>query len=149
MACWLASVRMSHVEPQSFSFRLLGRNLHPFPPPQSLDPFVIDGPTELTEKYYNPTVAVSTVTASQFNHVVDGKSLEVSLGGLGQDLLVQRQTGDSTSQTLVLPLQLLQPLELIGLHPAILRASTVGGYLAHANLRHQLSSPPGSAEYST
>ena len=39
------------VEPQSFSFRLLGRNLHPFPPPQSLDPFVIDGPTGLSEKY--------------------------------------------------------------------------------------------------
>lgn len=72
--------------------------------------------------------------ASQFDHVVDGKRLEVSLGGLIQDLLVQRQTGDSTSQTLVLPLQLLQPLELIGLHPAIFSASTVESYLAHANL---------------
>ena len=85
---------------------------------------------------------------SQIDHVVDRRSLEVSLGGLGQNLFAQRQIGDSTWQTLVLLLQLLQPLELIGLHPAILLAPAIERHLAHANLADRSSyRRPFSAEY--
>ncbi len=37
-----------------------------------------------------------------------------SLGGLGQDQLVERQVGDRLAQTLVLNLQLLHALDLVG-----------------------------------
>ena len=49
----------------------------------------------------------------------DGRGLEISLCGLGQDQLVQRQIGDSTSKTIVLDLQLLQPLHLIAFQATV------------------------------
>ena len=49
-----------------------------------------------------------------------GRGLEVSLCGLRQDQLVQRQIRHRSPKTIVLSLQLLQPLHLIALQAAIL-----------------------------
>jgi len=58
----------------------------------------------------------------------------VSPGGLGQDHLVQRQITHGTSQTGILILQLLQPLQLISAHATILITSSVTGLLRYADL---------------
>jgi hypothetical protein len=48
------------------------------------------------------------------------RGLEVSLGGLGQDQLIQRQIGDRPAQPAILGFQLLQPLDLVALKTTVL-----------------------------
>ena len=48
------------------------------------------------------------------------RGLEVSLGSLLQDQLVQRQVGDRLAQPHILSLQILQPFHLVRLQAAIL-----------------------------
>src|SRR5690606_10117156 len=60
-----------------------------------------------------------------------GRGSEVSLGGLRQDLLVQREIGNRLAQPHVLTLQLLQPLGLVHLQAAIFLAPAIVGLLRH------------------
>ena len=53
----------------------------------------------------------------------DARGLEVSLGGLGQDQLVEREIGDGFTHPTVLKLQLFEPLHLVGFEPAELLAT--------------------------
>src|SRR5215208_369272 len=55
----------------------------------------------------------------------DARGLEVSLGCLLQDQLVQRQVGNRSAQPRVLSLEILQSLDLIALEPAKLLAPAV------------------------
>src|SRR5262249_5447516 len=66
------------------------------------------------------------------------RGLVVSLGGLFQDQLVQRQISHCPLQPGVLPLKLLQPLRLIQLQTAILGAPPIIGLLRHADRPAQL-----------
>jgi hypothetical protein len=53
------------------------------------------------------------------------RGLDVSLCGLGKNQLVERQVGDRTAQPCVLRLELLQPLDLVALQPAVLIAPPI------------------------
>lgn len=64
----------------------------------------------------------------------DARGLEVSLGGLFQDQLVQGQIRNRLAETLVLLLQTLQFLHLIRTHPAVLATPAIIGLLYNANL---------------
>ena len=56
---------------------------------------------------------------------------EVSPGGVGQDQFVQRQIRYRSPKALVLLLNLFQPLQLVGLHAAVLLAPAVKGSFIH------------------
>src|SRR3974390_1288253 len=62
------------------------------------------------------------------------RGLEVSLGGLGQDQLVQREVGYHLAQSAVLKFQLFQPLHLIGFQPTELLPPSIERHLTHADL---------------
>jgi hypothetical protein len=64
----------------------------------------------------------------------DARGLEVSLGGLFQDQLVQGQIRNRLAETLVLLLQTLQLLHLIRTHAAVLATPAIIGLLYNANL---------------
>lgn len=71
------------------------------------------------------------------------RGLEVSLGGLGQNHLVQGKVGNSTPKPGILRLQFLQPLYLVALQTAVLRPPPVVCNFRHAYLpdrfRHRFS----------
>jgi hypothetical protein len=59
--------------------------------------------------------------------------LKSYLGRFLEDRLVQAEIGNQFLQPGVLHLQLLQPLRLVHLHPAILAAPPIQGLFAHPN----------------
>jgi len=59
------------------------------------------------------------------------RGLDVSLGSLGQDQLVERQVGHSPAKPRVLRLKLLQALHLVALQPALLVPPAAIGHLRH------------------
>lgn len=66
------------------------------------------------------------------------EGLKVSLCRLREDQLVKGQVGHRPTQPLVLLLQLLQQLQLIGLHPAVLTLPAVVRHLRHADLTNRI-----------
>ena len=73
----------------------------------------------------------------------DARGLEVSLGGLSEDHLVQGQIRNGTAQPSVLGLKLLHPLHLIRLQATKLLTPSVVSNLSHADrtngVRNRLS----------
>ena len=69
----------------------------------------------------------------------DGKGSVISLGGLGQDLLVDRQIGDCSAKSRILLLQILDPLHLVRLQSAELLAPALVGELRHADPPNSIS----------
>ena len=61
------------------------------------------------------------------------RGLEVSLGGLGQDQLIQRQIGYRSAQPAILGLQLLQPLDLVALKATVLIPPAVIGHFRYTD----------------
>ena len=66
------------------------------------------------------------------------RGLEVSLGGLGQAQLVQRQIRHRTPQAGILLLQLLQAPDLVALQPAKLSPPPILGHLRNPNLADRI-----------
>ena len=66
------------------------------------------------------------------------RGLEVSLGSLLEDLLVQRQVGYRLAQPGVLGLQLLQAPHLVALQPAKLSPPPILGHLRNPNLADRI-----------
>ena len=67
------------------------------------------------------------------------RGLPVSLRGLFQNQLVQREVGDSPLETRILPLKLLEAASLIDLQPTIFLAPAVIALLLYANLPTNLA----------
>jgi hypothetical protein len=61
-----------------------------------------------------------------------GRGLEVSLGGLGKDHLVQREIGNGTPEPGILRLQFFQPLHLVALQAAVFRPPPIACNFRHA-----------------
>ena len=71
-----------------------------------------------------------------FQH--NGRGSVISLSNLCQDLLVDRQIGCPLARAGVFLLETLDPLELVRLQTAQLRAAAIIRELPHANLAHRI-----------
>ena len=69
----------------------------------------------------------------------DARGLEVSPGGLPENEFIQRQIRYRSSQSPVLGLQFLQPLDLIAPQPAKLLAPAIIGHPGNANLTDRVA----------
>ena len=73
------------------------------------------------------------------------RGLEVSLCGLAEDLLVQRQVGHRPAKSGVLRLKLLQTLYLVALKAAVFTPPAVVRDLRHANRPDRFRQTPPAA----
>ena len=87
-------------------------DFQPLLSPDPLDPLGVHRPAGVAQQGRDPPVAVAAVGPG------DGRGLEVSPGGLGQDQLVQRQVRNRAAQPGVLQLQRLEPFDLVVLQPS-------------------------------
>ena len=69
----------------------------------------------------------------------DARGLEVSPGSLGQDLFIDGQIGNGLPEMLILPLELLQLLELVRSNPTILLPPPVIGLLRDTHLPDRIN----------
>lgn len=79
----------------------------------------------------------------------DARGLEVSLGSLGQDHLVDSQIRRHLAQTAVLKAKVLEPLHLFHLQPAEMLAPAIQCHLADADLADRIRHAPLSGTTST
>ena len=86
------------VQPQPTTFWLFLRHFQSFPPPQSLDSFVIHSPALSAKQRGDSRIAIAAVLGRQFSHAPHQAGFIVGyvrLSSLGRTCLSQESTGSS------------------------------------------------------